>query len=161
MKDGQGQYLAFDFDLGAVRVGYRYENADYRSKSDDNNTGIADEANFETQIHEIRMLKAVFDEAIQVGLAVGMAKVHATIAINAEGGPTGTMFDRLAPTGDIFVVLSPVSGGKRVHAAFNVTMGYRFLRMTGGDPDGAGTDYQDDVSNLSGFHLGVSMSAWF
>jgi hypothetical protein len=162
MEEGQAQSMAFDFQVSSkLRIGYRFELATLRSTADDNLTGLADEVDYETQIHEIRVQRAVYDDAIHVGIAVGMAKMRATLAINGDGGPEGTMFNRLAPTGDVFAVITPVSGGKRVRASFNVIMGYRILMITGADPDQAGTDYQDLVHDMSGFHLGMSVSAMF
>ncbi len=161
MEEGQGYSVAFDFDVDRFRIGYRFELATLRSKSDDNLTGIADEVDYETQIHEIRIQRAVYDDAIHVGFAVGMASVRATLAINGDGGPEGTMFQRLAPTGDAFVVLSPITGGRRVKAAFNVILGYRILLIADADPDQAGTDYMEPISDLSGFHVGMSVSASF
>lgn len=162
MRDGQGMFLAFDVIMpGKYSLGYRFENAELSSRADEDSTGIGDDVFYRVRFHEIRVQKPVIDDLLRVGISFGTAQVHATLPINAEDGPTGTMFDTVTPTGDIFLAASAITGGSKAHAALNFVVGYRFLRIAAADPDQAGTDYQNDLTNLSGAHVGISLSATF
>lgn len=156
MKKGHGEFIAFDTVTGDLTLGLRFEKAEYMSQSDANNDATSTEVEYSVYFHEVRVQRALVDDVIHIGLSAGMAQVRARPVSNND-----VTINRVAPTGDVFALISPITGGHYAKAAFNVLIGYRFLRIPGSDPDQAGTDYTELLHDMSGFHIGLSLSAIF
>ncbi len=161
LDQGFGVFLALRFPVGVVQTGYRVEKLELHSISDDNHTGLSDDAKYEIDLHEL-LLERQLLEPLAFGMSAGVARVKASIAINGDGGPVGVLFREQAPTGDLYLRYRILHGGERADASLNLTTGYRFLWFRASDPDTTtGTDYDTPVSNFSGFHLGISILARF
>jgi hypothetical protein len=165
-EKGHGFFLAIEADVAPVVVGYCYERLDVYLTADDSNAGQSVDVHVDAQIHQMRVIKPVFD-VIAVGLGFGIADLRGVIEANPNAAQVGTMFTDLAPVMDIFVRVGLLQGGRRMHSAVNLLFGYRFIVVKDVDPDGPpgagliGQSYQNDLNNLNGIRLGLSVNVTF
>ncbi|MBI3609262.1 MAG: hypothetical protein HY204_01000 [Nitrospirae bacterium] len=150
---GTANSVAITFPLSpGLEVGFYREELSFGLEKNLNG-GPKTRVNTDVSIDAIRIVQSLAGP-IAIGLAVGTAGVTGT-----TGGAT-TISDR-APMADIFARVTALSGGDKINANLSVTLGYRLLRIAGVDPDGAGTDFTSNVSNLGGFGIGVSAGVRF
>lgn len=157
---GLGNFFAVDLNVGSVTVGYYFESLKLKFKADDNVDGQAGRIDADVNINEVRLIKPIIKE-VAIGLGVGMADVKAVSAIEDGADDAATpSFDSLAPTAEIFARITPLSGGDKVKAAVNVTLGYRFIAIDSTVPAGT-ADFTDTIDNLNGFRIGLSVGIAF
>jgi hypothetical protein len=92
-----------------------------------------------------------------------MADVKAVQTLDDNAADGDVAIDTLAPVADIFARITPLSGGDKVKAAVNVTLGYRFLLIDSTVPSdiAGGNDFTDAIDNLNGFRIGLSVGISF
>ena len=160
---GMGNFFGVDLNLGSVTVGYYFENLNIKLKSNDNALVDAGQIDVAANINELRFIKPIIKE-VAIGLGVGMADVKAKNTVADAAITKTTAFDSLAPVADIFARITPISGGDKVKAAVNVTLGYRFIAINSTVPANATagtTDFADSIDNLNGFRVGLSVGIAF
>ena len=159
---GMGNFFGIDLNVGALTVGYYFENLNIKLKDNNDNGPLASQIDVAANINEIRLIKPIIKE-VAIGLGIGTADVKGKVTVNGTSLAVGPAFDTLAPVADIFARITPISGGDKVKAAVNVTLGYRFIAINSTVVNGAGaaTDFADAIDNLNGFRVGLSVGIAF
>lgn len=160
LNKGLGNFFAVDLNLGSVTVGYYFENLNIKMKDNSDNGATGSVIDVDASINEIRFIKPIIKE-VAVGLGVGMADVKGVVTVDNGASDSTNSFSTLAPVADIFARVTPLSGGDKVKAAVNVTLGYRFIAIDAVVPAGAATDFTDSVDNMNGFRLALSVGLSF
>ena len=157
-KNAQGYNFAINIPTKSVVLGYYYEQVGAQAEANDNNDALSTKVDATATVHEIRAIKLIpgTKDTLGIGLGVGMGDFTAKISGGAQTA------QQQANVADLFIKWSPLSGGDSVKAALNVVAGYRFMRFSGVDLDGAaGADFTENTNNLDGMRLGLSVEFGF
>lgn len=156
-KNGQGYNFAINIPTKSVILGYYYEQVGAQAESNENNDATSTKVDATATVHLIRAIKLIPNtkDTLGIGLGVGMGDFTSKISGAAQ------TTQQQANVADLFIKWSPLSGGDSVKAALNVVAGYRFMRFSGVDLDGAGTDYTETTNNLDGLRLGLTVEFGF
>jgi hypothetical protein len=157
---GMGNFFGVDLNLGSISVGYYFESLGIKLKANDDGNATASQIDVKASINELRLTKPIIKE-VAIGLGVGMADVKARTTVTNGGATNNASFDTLAPMADIFAKVTPISGGEKVKAAVNVTLGYRFIAINSTVPAAGGGDFLDPIDNLNGFRVALSVGLSF
>ena len=154
--NANGQFFALNVPTKGVTLGYFYESTKGLAESNDNG-GTATKVDAALTFHEIRVLKTIpaTSNTLDLGVGVGAGEFKTT---NQGGAQTSA---NAATVGDVFLKFTPISGGEKVKGALNLTAGYRFVRFSAVDADGAATDFSDTVDNMDALHFGLSAEFGF
>jgi hypothetical protein len=154
---GMGNFFGVDLNLGSVTVGYYFESLNIKLKSEDTgNVTQASQIDVTANINEVRLVKPIIKE-VAVGLGIGMATVKGRLSVDNGAAAAVNSFDTIAPVADVFARVTPISGGEKVKASVNVTLGYRFIAISSTQALGATDDFVDSIDNLNGFRVALSV----
>lgn len=155
-ETGGGSFLAIALPVDAkTDIGFYKEGSTISLEEDKNAGATSTVVDVDVSIEAMLLARKLTDK-FTAGLHIGMADLQAwdnTAALIRMNDTT--------PMADVFVTWGVVSGGEKIMTNLNVTLGYRVLTTVSFDPDGVATDYVDNINDLGGMWVAISLGMKF
>jgi hypothetical protein len=155
-QNGGGSFLAIALPVDAkTDIGFYKEGSSVTLEEDKNAATRATLVDIDVSIEAMLLARKLTDK-FTAGLHIGMADIQAWDNLNAA-----ITLNDTTPMADVFVTWGVVSGGDKIMTNLNVTLGYRVLQTVAFDPDLALTDFVDNINDLGGMWVAISLGMKF